>query len=78
VIIVKFFAALKEKLVYDILIEKEQMSVSDLKTYLINKDASIASLLERSRFVVNNIFVGNDFIFKTNDTIYVVPPSSGG
>ena len=77
-IIVKFFAVLKEKMVYDMLIDQEQLDIAELKTHIMSKDASVLSILERSRFVVNNVFVEKDFVFKSNDTIYVVPPSSGG
>ncbi|TAH03373.1 MAG: MoaD/ThiS family protein [Sphingobacteriales bacterium] len=75
---IQTFAALKDyfSTPYEVL---ENLSlISDLKTYLIQQNSDAENILNLSRFAVNDTFVDLDFEIKKNDTICIIPPSSGG
>jgi molybdopterin converting factor small subunit len=75
---IKSFASIKEKLKEDITLSDAQLSQIELKAILIEAEPSLMNILDRCRFVVNNQFVNQDFIFQSDDIVYIVPPSSGG
>lgn len=75
---IQTFAALKDyfSTPYEVL---ENLSlISDLKTYLIQQNSDAENILNLSRFAVKDTFVDLDFEIKKNDTICIIPPSSGG
>lgn len=43
---------------------------------LLNPEAK--DVLTISRFAIDDAFVGNDYLLTENDTVFIIPPSSGG
>lgn len=75
---VQTFAALKDYFAKDIEITEPLKFVSELKEYLIKQNPEAQDILSLCRFAVNQTFVDLDFEIKHNDTICIIPPSSGG
>jgi molybdopterin synthase sulfur carrier subunit len=75
---IKVFAVLKDHLDEEFTISKSLSSIADLKKELSIINPTIQNLLESCRFAVDNSFIDNTFQLKENDTVYIMPPSSGG
>jgi len=75
---IRVFAILKDYLDEEFIIPRPIDSIAELKKELAMLHPEIQKLLESCRFAVANSFVDHTFQFKENDTIYIVPPSSGG
>ncbi len=75
---VQVFAALKEHFDPVFEVADKVSSVEDLKQVLVSAKPGVQAILNSCRFVVNDTFIDNDFKFKENDTIFIIPPSSGG
>jgi sulfur-carrier protein len=75
---VQVFAGLKEYFDPTFEIDKEVQSIDELKQQLIRLKPTSADLLQSCRFAVNDDFVNNDYQLKAEDSIVVLPPSSGG
>jgi sulfur-carrier protein len=75
---VQVFAALKDHFDPVFEVAEEVASVEELKKVLMEARPASRSLLDSCRFVVNDTFIEDDFKFKENDSIFIIPPSSGG
>ena len=75
---IRVFAVLKDYLEEEFTIEVSDNTVEGLKNQLILKNPEIQNILHSCRFAVNNVFISDSSSFKQNDTIYIIPPSSGG
>ncbi|MDH7604382.1 MAG: MoaD/ThiS family protein [Melioribacter sp.] len=76
---IKIFANLKDYLPEEFqLIIDEDSSIEQLRNLLINKQPQIKNILDNSRFAINEEFVDDNTIIKKNNTIYIIPPVSGG
>lgn len=76
---IKIFANLKDYLPEEFqLMIDEGSSIEQLKNLLINKQPQIKNILVNSRFAINEEFVDDKTIIKKNNTIYIIPPVSGG
>jgi molybdopterin synthase sulfur carrier subunit len=75
---IKTFAILKDYFSPEFEIVENFKLVSDFKAFLIQQNPAAKEILNISRFAVNDTFVKDDFEIKENDTISIIPPSSGG
>ena len=75
---VQVFAALKEHFEPVFEVADNVTSVEELKQLLSRSKPSAQSILNSCRFVVNDTFIQDDFKFQEHDTIFIIPPSSGG
>lgn len=75
---IKVFAVLKDYFDENFSIDQGVNTVEDLKKELIERKPHSRNLLASCRFAINNSFVDTDFKLNQNDTIYIIPPSSGG
>lgn len=53
-------------------------SIEQLKNFLSAKNPQAASVLNACRFAVGDEFVDNNYQLSPNDTVSIIPPSSGG
>ena len=53
-------------------------TISEVKEKLLQINPKAASLLNLSRFAVNDEIVGDDFKINAHDLISILPPASGG
>lgn len=74
---IKVFAILKEFFEEDLQVE-ELATIADLKNHLILMNPQALPILENCRFAINHTFVPLDTNINQHDTIYIMPPSSGG
>ena len=76
---VKTFAVLKEHFGPIIELNVEVgTTANDLKNILIERKSDTAGLLQISRCAVSDIFVSDTTVILENDTVFIIPPSSGG
>ncbi|TAF75542.1 MAG: hypothetical protein EAZ53_05425 [Bacteroidetes bacterium] len=75
---IKTFAILTDLLGDSFEISAENNSIESLKKSLIERNPTAEKILASSRFVVENRFVENDYVFKNEQLILIMPPSSGG
>ena len=75
---VQVYAILKEHFEKEFTLQESFKDVNALKTFLIGSNPEAKNLLVISRFAVDNEFVENDYNLNDNDTISIMPPSSGG
>ncbi len=74
-----FFAAMKDHFpAQDRLILNGGESIADLRNILSDLKPEASSLLQVSRFAVNQKVVGDEFTVPEGAVIAVLPPSSGG
>ena len=75
---VQVFAALKDHFDPVFEVAENVTSVEELKQLLSRSKPNAQSILNSCRFVVNDTFIEDDFKFTAHDTIFIIPPSSGG
>jgi molybdopterin synthase sulfur carrier subunit len=75
---VQVFALLKEYFDSQFEIETPPANISALKDQLGNLNPQAREVLKISRFVVQDEFVDSDYLLTESDTVFVIPPSSGG
>lgn len=75
---VQVFAMLKDYFDKEFQLTGNIQNAEALKQHLILSNPAAAGLLERCRFAVNDEFVDTHFQISENDTICIIPPSSGG
>jgi molybdopterin synthase sulfur carrier subunit len=72
------YAGLKDFFQSEFELEGEVRNTDQLKGRLLAINAEANSLLSLCRFAVEEGFIDNQFKLKENDTVIIVPPSSGG
>ncbi|TGK00707.1 MoaD/ThiS family protein [Leptospira semungkisensis] len=76
---VLFFAAMKDHFSSQERLElTEESNVRGLRDFLLERKPEASSLLQVSRFAVNQVVVGDEFILQEGAIVAVLPPSSGG
>lgn len=75
---IQVFAILKDYFDKEFQLTGNIQNAEALKQHLIRFNPAAAGLLERCRFAVNDEFVDLHFEITENDTISIIPPSSGG
>lgn len=75
---IQTFAILKDYFSPEFEIVENFKLVADFKAFLIQQNPIAEEILNISRFAVNDTFVDLDFEINHNDTISIIPPSSGG
>ncbi|TKB97594.1 MoaD/ThiS family protein [Pedobacter cryophilus] len=73
---VKVYAVLKDYFAAET--EIVAQNITDLKEQLLQLNPSAKEVINLSRFAVNDAFVENNHQINENDTISIIPPSSGG
>lgn len=75
---VQVFAVLKDHFDKEFEIDANIGSTAELRDFLIQSRAGAATILNNSRFIVNDEFVEMNFKLQSDDTVAIIPPSSGG
>jgi len=76
---IKVFAVLKDYFEPEFTLEiNEGLKISDILDIIMVKSPFSSSVLFRSRVAICENFVSPDYILKENETIFIIPPSSGG
>lgn len=72
------YAALKDYFDKEFVVEEAFATVQELNNFLIQRNPAAATILSACRYAVKENFVANDFVLNSEDTIHIIPPSSGG
>ena len=75
---VQVFAILKDHFEREFEIDTSISNAQELRNFLIQSRPETTNILNHCRFVVNDEFVEMNFKLKPNDTVVIIPPSSGG
>lgn len=79
IINVKVFAALKDYFEPEFSLDvSEGLKISDIIDIIMVKSPFSSPVLFKSRVAVCENFVSPDYTLKENETIFIIPPSSGG
>ena len=72
------YAILKDYFDKEFVVEEQFGTVQELNTFLKQRNPAAATILYACRYAVKDNFVTDDFVLNTQDTIHIIPPSSGG
>ncbi len=72
------YAGLKDYFLPEFELTEEVLNIDQLKACLLAINGQAGKLLAACRFAVQEGFIDNSYKFKANETVIVVPPSSGG
>lgn len=75
---VQVFAVMKDYFEKQFELQENISNIPGLKERLIQLNPAADSLLNICRFAVKDEFIDNDFQLQEHDTIYIIPPGSGG
>jgi sulfur-carrier protein len=75
---IQVYAILKDYFDRDFTVDETVGSIDALNTILIKRNPAAADILSGCRYAVNDSFVDNQFQLQPNDSIHIIPPSSGG
>ena len=75
---IEVFAVLKDYFDKEFQLQSSAKNIAELKLQLSLQNPEAANVLELCRFAVCDEFVDPDYSINTNDTICIIPPSSGG
>ncbi len=72
------YAALKDYFDKEFIVDEPVHSVQALHTLLMQRNPASATVLSACRYAVKDNFVDNDFALTNDDSVHIIPPSSGG
>ena len=75
---VQVFAVLKDYFDKEFELQENIHNMPALMERLVQFNPAASGILNSCRFAVNDEFIDNDFQLQENDTIYIIPPGSGG
>lgn len=75
---VQVYAMLKDYFNTAFTIDETVSNIEALNNILIKRNPAAAAILAGCRYAVNDTFVDDHFQLKPNDSIHIIPPSSGG
>jgi sulfur-carrier protein len=75
---IQVFAVLKDHFEKEFEVHTNVADADALRNLLIQLKPEAQNILNSCRFAVNDEFVEMNFKLKSNDTIVILPPSSGG
>jgi sulfur-carrier protein len=74
----KIYAALKQHFNAEFELPAQACTLPELKKELVKINPQAARMIDLSRFAVNDCFMDADHRFNGNETVSIIPPSSGG
>ena len=72
------YAALKDYFSPEFELEAVAHNTDELKQRLLDINGQAGKILDSCRFAVEEGFIENNYKLKENDTVIIIPPSSGG
>ena len=75
---IQVYAILKDYFDRDFTVDETVDSIEALNQVLIQRNPLAKDILSSCRYAVNDSFVDNQFQLQSNDSIHIIPPSSGG
>ncbi len=75
---IQVFAALKDHFDREFEVNGAVNNMEALRSRLREMNPACSAMLDSCRFAVHDEFIDNDFKLQENDTVIILPPSSGG
>ena len=75
---IQVFAVLKDYFEKEFELTGDIKNTTSLTERLSKSNPAVTGMLSICRFAVNDEFIDNDYQLKQDDTICIIPPSSGG
>ncbi|WP_207532011.1 MoaD/ThiS family protein [Desertivirga arenae] len=75
---IEVYAILKEYFEKQFIISEQISDINALKEHLSIQNPEAIDILRSCRFAVDDEFVADTYQLKENDSISIIPPSSGG
>jgi len=75
---VQVYAVLKDHFDKEFELNVPIHSIAELSDALIKLNPGVKNIIPICRFAVDDNFVDNNFQLQSNDSIHIIPPSSGG
>lgn len=72
------YAALKDYFSPEFELDAEARNTDELKLRLLDINNGAGKILDSCRFAIEEGFIDKDHKLKQNDTVIIIPPSSGG
>lgn len=72
------YAVLKDYFGKEFTLHEQVDTVQALNNLLAQRNPAAAGILSACRYAVKDHFVTDDFVLSTEDSIHIIPPSSGG
>jgi len=72
------YATLKDYFSSEFELQTVAHNTDELKRHLVQINDQAEQILDSCRFAVEDGFIDNDYKLKENDTVIIIPPSSGG
>jgi len=75
---IEVFAILKEHFDKQFSVTGNIENIASLRQHLLDINPGAQSILKSCRFAVGDEFVSDTYLLNENDSISIIPPSSGG
>jgi sulfur-carrier protein len=75
---IQVYAILKDYFDAAFTVDETVANIEGLGNILIERNPAAKDILAGCRFAVNDTFVDEQFQLQPNDSIHIIPPSSGG
>ena len=75
---IQVYAILKDHFDKEFIVDETVSNIEALNAILVQRNPEAAAILSSCRYAVNDSFVDNQFQLQPNDSIHIIPPSSGG
>ncbi len=75
---IQVYAILKDYFDAALTVDETVNNIEALNHMLIERNPAAAAILAGCRYAVNDTFVDAQFQLQPNDSIHIIPPSSGG
>ena len=72
------YAILKDYFDKEFVVEEQFATVQELNNFLTQQNPAATAILSACRYAVKDNFVTDDFVLSKEDSIHIIPPSSGG
>ena len=72
------YAILKDYFDKEFVVDEQFATVQELNNFLTQHNPAAATILSACRYAVKDNFVTDDFVLSKEDSIHIIPPSSGG
>ncbi len=72
------YAILKDYFDKEFILEQPVQTIDELQHFLTARNPAAKDILAACRYAVKDRFVTDDFVLAPDESVHIIPPSSGG
>ena len=72
------YANLKDYFSKEFVVDEPVRTIDELQHYLTARNPASKDLLSACRYAVDNHFIADDYLLTQDESVHIIPPSSGG